>query len=330
MKRAMDVLWPIIGLSAVAFSSWVLLRELKGLKLADVGAGLALLTPLNWLLAAFSAAVAYSALAWYDQIALAHLGRRLPTRFVALVSFTTYALAHNIGASVFSGALVRYRAYSTRGLSAAEVGLLVAFCSMTFTLGNLLLGGLVLMIEPDLIRRFGDLPLAGGRAAALLLVAPPWLYALGSLMHFRPLKIARFRTRLSTPANCGAPTMRGADRTHRRGGHHLLRTAGGEQSRLPRRARGLSRLVHSRPHFPCAGRPWRPRTDVHRDHARRPAGASAGGAGGVPAVLPDPAAAFSLVVVVRFERQRLGALSGCRNQNESEHDSSRPKVLTGV
>ena len=95
------------------------------------------------------------------------------TRFVALVSFTTYALAHNIGASVFSGALVRYRAYSTRGLSAAEVGLLVAFCSMTFTLGNLLLGGLVLMIEPDLIRRFGNLPLASGRAAALVLVAPP-------------------------------------------------------------------------------------------------------------------------------------------------------------
>ena len=192
MKRAMDVLWPIIGLSAVGFSSWVLLRELKGLKLADVGAGLALLTPLNWLLAALSAGVAYSALAWYDQIALAHLGRRLPPRFVALVSFTTYALAHNIGASVFSGALVRYRAYSTRGLSAAEVGLLVAFCSVTFTLGNLLLGGLVLMIEPDLIRRVANLPLAGGRAASLVLVAPSWLYALGSLLHLRPLKIGGF------------------------------------------------------------------------------------------------------------------------------------------
>ncbi|MCX4198802.1 FHIPEP family type III secretion protein, partial [Methylobacterium organophilum] len=42
---------------------------------------------------------------------LLHLGvRHLSWLFVSLCSFTTYALSHNIGASVFSGALVRYRA----------------------------------------------------------------------------------------------------------------------------------------------------------------------------------------------------------------------------
>ena len=91
-----------------------------------------------------------------------HLGRRLSWRFVGLVSFTTYALAHNIGATVFSGAVIRYRAYSTKGLSAAEVGVLVAFCSFTFTLGNLLLGGLVLLVDPDLLRRYVALAALGG------------------------------------------------------------------------------------------------------------------------------------------------------------------------
>jgi uncharacterized membrane protein YbhN (UPF0104 family) len=193
MKRAMDALWPVIGLGAVVFSGWLLLRELKGLKVADVAAGLAQITPLHWGLAFACTGVAYAALAWYDQIALLHLRYKLPWRFVGLVSFTTYALAHNIGASVFSGALVRYRAYSTKGLSGAEIGLLVAFCSITFTLGNLLLAGLVLLIDPDLIRRIVDVPAVGGRAVALLLLALPWAYTLGALLRFRPITLLGFK-----------------------------------------------------------------------------------------------------------------------------------------
>ncbi|MGO9743420.1 MAG: UPF0104 family protein [Roseiarcus sp.] len=192
MKRVMDALWPAIGLAAVALSSWLLSRELENLRLADVGAELEAVSPLDWSFAAASAALAYAALAWYDRIALLHLGRRLPWRFVALVSFTAYALAHNIGASVFSGALVRYRAYSTRGLGAAEVGLLVAFCSLTFLLGAMLLGGVVLWIEPDLFERIAAAPPNAGRAAGLLLLLPPWLYAVGSLLHMRPMKIGGF------------------------------------------------------------------------------------------------------------------------------------------
>jgi len=192
MKRVMDVLWPIIGLGAVGFSGWALVHELKDLRLADIVADILAISPAGWAMALVSTLCAYSALAWYDQIALAHLGRRLSWRFVGLVSFTAYALAHNIGASVLSGALVRYRAYSTKGLSGPEVGLLVAFCSMTFTLGSLLLGGLVLLIDPVLIERVADVPVASGRVAGLLLLALPWLYAIGSLLHFRPLKVGGF------------------------------------------------------------------------------------------------------------------------------------------
>ena len=153
MKRGMEVLWPMVGLGAVAFTFWLLFRDLSDLSLADVVAAVRAISLFHWLCAVASTAIAYAALAWYDQIALAHLGRRLSWRFVGLTSFTTYALAHNIGATVFSGAVIRYRAYSTKGLSAAEVGVLVAFCSLTFTLGNLLLGGLTLLIEQGFPRQ---------------------------------------------------------------------------------------------------------------------------------------------------------------------------------
>jgi hypothetical protein len=192
MKRVMDVLWPIIGLGAVAFTFRLLIRELRGLSLHDVGAAFASISLLHWAFALCATALAYTALAWYDHIALAHLGRRLSWRFIGLVSFTTYALAHNIGATVFSGALVRYRAYSTKGLGMAEIGVLVAFCSFTFTLGNLLLGGLVLLFDPELVRRYLDLPDWAGRFVGLALLGVPCLYTIGSLLHFSPLKVRGF------------------------------------------------------------------------------------------------------------------------------------------
>jgi glycosyltransferase 2 family protein len=192
MKRVMDVLWPVIGLGAVALSFFLLLRELRGLSVADVVSAFAAIPRGHWALAIGATALAYTALAWYDQIALAHLGRRLSWRFIGLVSFTTYALAHNIGATVISGAVVRYRAYSTKGLGMAEVGVIVAFCSFTFTLGNLLLGGLTLLFYPELARRYLELPDWAGRCIGVALLGVPWLYTMGSLLHFRPLKIRGF------------------------------------------------------------------------------------------------------------------------------------------
>ena len=80
MKRVMDVLWPIIGLGAVGFSGWALVHELKDLRLADIVADILAISPAGWAMALVSTLCAYSALAWYDQIALAHLGRRLSWR----------------------------------------------------------------------------------------------------------------------------------------------------------------------------------------------------------------------------------------------------------
>ena len=188
-----DYLWPVIGLAAVVFSIWLLYRELRGISLHDVLDSLAAISFHNWLLAGLSTLLAYAALAGYDRIALLHLRRKVRWLFITLCSFTTYALAHNIGMSVMSGAVVRYRAYTAQGLTAGEVGVLVAFCSFTFGLGTFLSGGIVLVIEPAiLVRFFHDMPIDMARAIGggmLLLVA---LYVLGSWLNLKPLKIGKF------------------------------------------------------------------------------------------------------------------------------------------
>jgi glycosyltransferase 2 family protein len=188
--RVRDYVWPLIGVTAVIVSTWLLYHEIRNLSLEDIVDSLAAIPLHRWLLAAGATVAAYIALAGYDRLALDHLGKRISWPFVTLCSFTTYALAHNIGASVFSGALVRYRAYTSRGLTATEVGILVALCSFTFVLGTVELSGLVLLLEPGLVARFvDDVPrgLVIGVGIALLgLVA---LYVLGSWMHLKPLRI---------------------------------------------------------------------------------------------------------------------------------------------
>src|SRR5690606_37622505 len=118
-------LWPFIGLCAVVYSAWLLYHELRGISIEDVGDGLSAIPLHRWLLAGLSTLLAYMALAGYDHIALLHLGRRVPFFIVTVCSFTTYALAHNIGGSVLSGAVIRYRAYVSKGLTGQEVGILV-------------------------------------------------------------------------------------------------------------------------------------------------------------------------------------------------------------
>ncbi|ASL27775.1 lysylphosphatidylglycerol synthase transmembrane domain-containing protein [Azotobacter chroococcum] len=191
MKKRSDLIWTLIGLGAVVLSCFLLYRELQNISLTDIADSLRAIPTSSWLMASTATCGAYWALAWYDRIAIAHLGKRIPWRFITLCSFTTYALAHNIGASVFSGAMVRYRAYRTKGLSPHEIGILIVFCSLTFALGTLLTGGCVLVLQPSLIQRLVEIPpplsvTIGG--ALLSLVA---LYVLGSWRRFKPWTLGK-------------------------------------------------------------------------------------------------------------------------------------------
>src|SRR5271165_4837939 len=167
MRRVQDIAWPIIGLGAVAVSSWLLFKELRGLSYASPRDAFGSISPGRWVMACVSTIVAYSALAWYDRIALLHLGRKISWPFVALTSFVTYAIAHNLGASVLSGAVT--------------------------------LGGLLLLIHPDLVERFEGAPDWVGQAAGVALIAAPCLYVLGSLLHFRSFRIAGFELTYPRP-----------------------------------------------------------------------------------------------------------------------------------
>lgn len=194
MIKLRTYLWPFIGLCAVVFSAWLLYHELRGISIEDVGDGLSAIPLHRWLLAGLSTLLAYMALAGYDHIALLHLGRRVPFFFVTVCSFTTYALAHNIGGSVLSGAVIRYRAYVSKGLTGQEVGILVGLCSFTFVLGVAILAGILLISAPEMLDGFIDvLPISASRTSGVMILALVGLYVAGSWLGLRPLRLGRLQ-----------------------------------------------------------------------------------------------------------------------------------------
>jgi uncharacterized membrane protein YbhN (UPF0104 family) len=189
MKRIGKLFWPLVSSAAIVISIYILYKDLRGLSLDEFMASLEAIPTSGWLLAIAATVVAYAALAAYDHLALEHLGHRISLWFITVTSFTTYALSHNIGASVFSGALVRYRAYTSKGLTGSEVGVLVAFCSFTFALGTVMLFGLVLVLEPEIIERFADfLPIGAAFSTGVFILALVGLYVAGSLVGVRPIR----------------------------------------------------------------------------------------------------------------------------------------------
>jgi uncharacterized membrane protein YbhN (UPF0104 family) len=221
MKKLMEFIWPVIGLVAVVWSVDLLYKKLKAEAAVDpavgallehgslwqnlqtiagvIGQKIGAIPPQAYLLAGLSTLVAYGALAWYDRIALLHLRKtNISWIYISICSFVTYALSHNIGASVFSGGMVRFRAYTAKGLTAAEVALLVALCSFTFAFGTILLLGLVLVGEPHILQPLTSLSPAfaisetATRIIGIGLLAFCVLYTIGSWLHFKPLKFGNF------------------------------------------------------------------------------------------------------------------------------------------
>jgi glycosyltransferase 2 family protein len=114
----------------------------------------------------------YGSLTIYDLLALRTIGRRdVPYRIAALASFTSYPIAHGVGAVALVSPVIRYRIYSCNGLGPIDVANICFLTGLTFWLGNLTALGLSLFWEPGAIGLMDYLPPQVNRwlAAAVLL-----------------------------------------------------------------------------------------------------------------------------------------------------------------
>jgi glycosyltransferase 2 family protein len=164
----------IVASIAIAVGAFlVLAHALKNIDIHHVLQAMLLTDHWRLALAAALVVMSYGSLTLYDLLALRHIGRRdVPYRIAALASFTSYPIAHGLGAVLPISTAIRYRIYSSHGLGAVDVAKICFLTGLTFWMGNLTALGLSMLYQPDAIGQIDDLPVSLNRLLAIgLLVA---------------------------------------------------------------------------------------------------------------------------------------------------------------
>lgn len=142
-------------------------------------------------------ALGYAVMPLYDLFALKAIGRSLPKRRVALISFISYAFSNTLGMAMLVSGSIRYRFYIQAGLSTMDVAKVVLYCTISFWLGLFAITGVTLLLVPIPL----GLPLSHMRLVlGLGLCLIPLLWLAGGALLRRPLKLWRWQVRLPSLA----------------------------------------------------------------------------------------------------------------------------------
>jgi uncharacterized membrane protein YbhN (UPF0104 family) len=130
----------------------------------------------------------YGSITLYDWLALHTMGRKdVPYRIAALASFTSYPIAHGIGAVALISPVIRYRIYSNSGVTAFGVANICFLTGLTFWLGNMTALGFSLLYEPAAISVIDHLSPTVNRGVAAALLGAVGTFLIWSWLHPRRL-----------------------------------------------------------------------------------------------------------------------------------------------
>jgi glycosyltransferase 2 family protein len=139
----------------------------------------------------------YAIITLYDWLALHTMGRKdVPYRIAALASFTSFPIAHCIGAVALISPIIRYRIYSRHGLGALGVANVCFITGVTFWLGNMTALGLSLLYEPAAISVLDRFSPQLNRFLALVLLCAVGAFVIWSWIRPRVLGRNRWQVRL--------------------------------------------------------------------------------------------------------------------------------------
>ncbi len=158
----------VFSIGLVAAACVVLYRLLGNVDVEKFAAALRSFPPRAVITAFALIAASYVMLTFYDYFALRVIGHtHIPYRIAALTGFLAYPIGHNIGATVFSGGLVRYRMYRRWGLGLVDIAKIAFMTGLTFWLGNAVAHGIGLIYAPDVASAISQLPASINRAIAV-------------------------------------------------------------------------------------------------------------------------------------------------------------------
>ncbi len=151
MKTVLKKITPFISILFLGFAIWVLEYELRQYDLEEVTQQLSKI-PLTHITASLLLSfLSYLILTAYDGLGVTYVGEKLSAGRIIRAGFISYAFSHNMGLALLTGGSIRYRLYSSWGLSGFQVTKIVAFSAWTLWIGFCTVAGIALVFAtPDL------------------------------------------------------------------------------------------------------------------------------------------------------------------------------------
>ncbi|MER2584175.1 MAG: bifunctional lysylphosphatidylglycerol flippase/synthetase MprF [Candidatus Competibacter sp.] len=189
---------PVMGLALFAAALWVLHQALDEYRYQDVVTYLRHLPHSQLMMALLATALSYLVTTGYDWLALRYIRRPLPWPKVGFAALLSYAFSNSVGLSVLTSSSLRYRLYSSWGLTAVDIARIIVFTTLTLWLGILTVGGAVLALNPLDLGKIPYLPL-DGQMLGLLMLLLPVTYVLLGLLRRQPLELGSWQLPMIRP-----------------------------------------------------------------------------------------------------------------------------------
>ncbi|MEH2074806.1 MAG: lysylphosphatidylglycerol synthase domain-containing protein [Nostoc sp.] len=179
----------LFGLSLLVLSLWAIANELHEYNYRDILNSLAAIpkSRLSW--AIWLTILGYLVMIGYDILGFSYINRSLSWNKIALTSFISSAFSNTIGFALLTGSAIRYRFYSSWGMSAVAIAQVIAFANFTFWLGMFAVAGCLFLINPLKIPTQLHLPFVTVRPIGVIFLLLVAGYLVGSIFVKQPLII---------------------------------------------------------------------------------------------------------------------------------------------
>lgn len=193
-KAWLAVLWPrarpLLGLAVFFTAVWLLHHEFKSIKWSDVSSDFRAL-PWWSVLAALGLTVAnFAVLIGYDWLGVRLVQHPLSGKQIVTASLLSYAFSNSLG-TFLGGTPIRFRLYSSWGLTVSEIVRLSLFIGFAFWIGLCSLAGVLFVATPfDIPARF-NLPIADSRPLGVAMLCLAATFYVACVLRRRPLQFLK-------------------------------------------------------------------------------------------------------------------------------------------
>ena len=160
LKGITRIASPLFSLALFGVSIWAIYDQLHQYRLGEVVQSVRDIPIRQGLLAFGLMLLNCGLMTCYDTLAVRYLRQSVTYRKMAFAAIVSSVISNNVGFALLANSALRYRFYSTWGLTPMQVAQIIAFCNVSYGLGQMTVGGVVFWVEPISVPKILHFPIS--------------------------------------------------------------------------------------------------------------------------------------------------------------------------